>query len=115
VARPLADFLVGRSIPDPQLQGIYRIVEKDAAIEQVVSLRAVYIGPEEVVVIAKARPAPRMSIEELSQAMDDLDRRIRKAMPFVADVFIGGFVEIETIGATVSTANAYCGMEPVTP
>ena len=88
VARPLADFLVGRSIPDPQLQNLYRIVEKDAAIAQVVSLRAVYTGPEEVVVMAKARPAPRMSIEQLSQAMDDLDRRIRKAMPFVADVFI---------------------------
>lgn len=88
VARPLADFLVGRSIPDPQLQSLNRMVEEDAAIEQVVSLRAVYTGPEEVIVMAKARPAARMSIEQLSQAMDDLDHRIRKAMPFVADVFI---------------------------
>jgi hypothetical protein len=29
-----------------------------------------------------------MNIEQLGRAMDNLDRKIRAAMPFVADVFI---------------------------
>ena len=29
-----------------------------------------------------------MNIEQLTRAMDDLDRRIRLALPFVADIFI---------------------------
>ena len=63
-------------------------MEGDPAIEEVLVLQAMYSGPEEVVVLAKARPSPRLNIEELGRAMDELDRKIRKALPFVADVFI---------------------------
>jgi cation diffusion facilitator family transporter len=88
VARPLADFLIGRSIPEPLLEKLNAILEGDSAIEQVLSLRAVYTGPEEVIVAAKVHPSASLNAGRLSQAMDDLDRRIRLALPFVADVFI---------------------------
>ena len=88
VARPLADFLVGRSIPAPLFEKLSAIVRGDSAIEQVLSLRAIYTGPEEVVVVAKVHPSPSLNIEQLTRAMDDLDRRIRLALPLVADVFI---------------------------
>jgi cation diffusion facilitator family transporter len=88
VARPLADFLIGRSIPAPLLEKLNAILEEDAAIEQVLSLRAVYTGPEEVIVAAKVHPSASLGAERLSRAMDDLDRRIRLALPFVADIFI---------------------------
>ena len=60
----------------------------DKAIDQVLSLRAIYTGPEEVIVAAKVHPKANMNIEQLTRAMDDLDRRIRLALPLVADVFI---------------------------
>ena len=88
LARPFADFLVGRSIPAPQFEALQAIIKKDAAIEQVLSLRAMYAGPEEVIVLAKVHPSEGMNIEQLSRAMDDLDHRIRRELPFVADVFI---------------------------
>jgi len=88
LARPFAEFLVGRSIPPAQLEKLHAIFEQDAAIEEVLSLHAVYAGPEEVIVVAKARPSPGRNIEQLSRAMDDLDHRIRRALPFVADVYI---------------------------
>jgi cation diffusion facilitator family transporter len=88
LARPLVDFLVGRSLPAPLLERLHAIVDEDAAIERVVSLRAMYSGPEEVIVVAKVRPAPGMNIEQLAHAMDTLDQKIRKAVPVVADVFI---------------------------
>ncbi len=88
LARPFADFLVGRSIAAPQLERLRAIVEEDPAIEEVLVLQALYSGPEEVVVLAKARPSPRLGIEELGRAMDELDRKIRQALPFVADVFV---------------------------
>ena len=88
LARPFADFLVGRSIPAPQLERLQGIFKNDAAIEEVLSLRAVYAGPEEVIVVAKVHPSPHRNIEQLSRAMDDLDHRIRNELPFVADVFI---------------------------
>jgi cation diffusion facilitator family transporter len=88
LARPLADFLVGRSLPQPLFERLAAIFREDAAIKQVLLLRAVYTGPEEVVVAAKIRPSPTLKIEQLTRAMDDLDRRIRLALPLVADVFI---------------------------
>ena len=41
-----------------------------------------------MVVLAKARPSPSLDIGELSRAMDELDHRIRRELPFVAEVFI---------------------------
>ena len=88
LARPFADFLVGRSIAAPQLERLRAVVEGDPAIEELLVLQALYSGPEEVVVLAKARPSPKLDIEQLGRAMDELDRKIRQALPFVADVFV---------------------------
>ena len=88
LAWPLADFLVGRSLPAPLFEKLTEMVKKDPAIEQVISLRATYSGPEEVIVAGKVRPASHLSIGQLTRAMDDLDRKIRDALPIVADVFI---------------------------
>lgn len=88
LARPFADFLIGRSLPGSQFEKLQAIFEKDEAIDQILSLRAIYTGPEEVVVMAKVHPSADMNIEQLGRAMDNLDRKIRAAMPFVADVFI---------------------------
>jgi cation diffusion facilitator family transporter len=89
LARPLADFLVGRSLPASLFEKLYAIIHEDPAIEQVLWLRATYSGPEEVIVVGKVRPSPKLDIEQFSRAIDDLDRRVRFALPIVADVFIG--------------------------
>ena len=88
LARSLADFLVGRSLSAPLFEKLYAIVKDDAAIDQVLSLRAIYTGPEEVIVVAKVHPAQSLNIEQLARAMDDLDHRIRRELPLVADVFV---------------------------
>src|SRR5262249_4676624 len=103
LARPFADFLVGRSIPPTMFEELRKIVEGDKAIEELLVLRAIYAAPEEVVVFAKARPAPGLEIGELTRAMDALDHRIRKELPFVADVFID--VTAYGLGSVSETSN----------
>lgn len=88
LGRPLAEFLIGKSLPPQLLAEIRDVLSADGAIEEVVSLQAVYTGPEEVIVAAKVRPSPRLSGEELIRAIDDLDRALRDASPFVADVYL---------------------------
>jgi cation diffusion facilitator family transporter len=88
LARPLADFLVGRSLPLDQVQQLRDILSASLCVEEVVSIQAVYTGPEEVIVAAKVHPAKGTSIEDLAKAMDELDHQLRAASPFVADVFI---------------------------
>jgi cation diffusion facilitator family transporter len=83
---PLADFLVGKSLPPELLEQIRRVIASEKTIAEVLSVQAVYTGPEEVVVAAKVRPSSGLSTEELGRAMDDLDHALREASPFVADV-----------------------------
>ena len=88
LARPLADLLVGRSLPAEQVEKLQAIIAESPAVEELLSLRAVYIGPEEAVVAAKVHPVGKLEIEALTKAMDDLDQALRAASPFVADVYI---------------------------
>ena len=88
LARPFADFLVGRSVPPLLFEQLQAIVQEDEAVERILSLRAVYSGPEEVIVAAKIHPSANITIEKLARAMDDLDHKIRLALPVVADVYI---------------------------
>lgn len=88
LARPFADFLVGRSVPAPLFEQLQAIVQQDEAVERILSLRAIYSGSEEVIVAAKIHPSAHMNIEKLARAMEDLDHKIRVALPFVADVYI---------------------------
>ena len=88
VARPLADFLIGRSLPRQQVDELHALVSQNPAIKEVLTLRAVYTGPEEVMIFAKVNPSPALNIDQLSRAMDDLDHKIRADFPLVADVYI---------------------------
>jgi cation diffusion facilitator family transporter len=88
LARPLADFLVGRSLPRDQVEELHAILAESPAIDEVVSLQVVYVGPEEVIVGAKVHPSSNLTVDELAQAMDDVDHALRAASPFVADVFL---------------------------
>ena len=88
LALPFAEFLVGRSIAPTLLEKLRGVFEGDPAIEELLVLQATYSGPEEVLVLAKARPSQGLAIKELALAMDELDRKLRRALPIVADVFI---------------------------
>jgi hypothetical protein len=57
-------------------------------VEEVLVMQAVYTGPEEVIVVAKVRPAESQTAAALAQAMDELDAGLRAALPEVAEVFI---------------------------
>ena len=101
VARPLMDLLVGRSIAAPQLEVLRGILEQEPAIEEVLSFRATYLGPEEVIVAVKVHPAGNLSADAFARAMDELDHRIRRALPFVADVYVDATVTVQGAGRTV--------------
>jgi divalent metal cation (Fe/Co/Zn/Cd) transporter len=88
LARPLLDFLVGRSLPPEQLKQAYAILTAAPAVEEVLTLQAVYTGPEEAIIAARIHPRAGLSIEQLTQAMDDLDIALRAALPEVADVYL---------------------------
>jgi cation diffusion facilitator family transporter len=88
LARLLGDFLVGRSLAEADMRRLSDILAASPAVEQILQLRAVYIGPEDAVVAAKVHPAPHLTTAQLSEAMDQIDAAMRAAIPEVADVYL---------------------------
>jgi hypothetical protein len=88
LARPLADLLIGRSIVPARLANAQAIVAASPAVEDVVSLYAVFAGPQEAIVAAKVHPAPKQRADDLARSLDELDRRLRTEMDEVGEVFI---------------------------
>jgi cation diffusion facilitator family transporter len=88
LARPLADLLIGRSLPPARLARVYAILAQSPSIDEILSVQAVYGAPQEVVVAAKVHPAPGRTADELASALDDIDHALRKELPEVAEVFI---------------------------
>ena len=88
LGRLLADFLVGRTLPQPLLERLHDVLATSPGIEEVLLVRAVYVGPEEVIVTAKVHPASDLTVDQLAQAMDQVDTAMRAAVPLVADVYL---------------------------
>jgi cation diffusion facilitator family transporter len=88
LARPLADLLIGRSIPPARLAKAEAIVAASRAIDSVVSLYATYAGPQEAIVAAKVHPTPKQSATDLARSLDEIDRRLRTELAEVGEVFI---------------------------
>ncbi|MGZ4777677.1 MAG: cation diffusion facilitator family transporter [Thermoanaerobaculia bacterium] len=57
LARPLAEYLVGRSLPPDQLEKLRSIIDASPAIDEILHLQAVFTGPEEVIVAANVHPS----------------------------------------------------------
>jgi cation diffusion facilitator family transporter len=88
LARPLAELLIGQSIPPARLEAAFRTVAASPSVEAVLSIYAVHVAPQEAIIAAKVHPRPGQTGEELALGMDDLDRALREALPEVAEVFI---------------------------
>jgi cation diffusion facilitator family transporter len=88
LAQPMAELLIGRSIPPDRLATAHAILEAAPGIAAVRSLYVVYAAPHEAVLAAKARPAGGQSADQLARRLDDLDQRLRAELPEIGEVFI---------------------------
>jgi cation diffusion facilitator family transporter len=88
LARPLADLLIGQSIPPSRLEKAHAILAQSPAIDDVLHVYAVHAAPQEVILTAKVHPVPGQSSEELAEHLDEIDLRLRRELPEIAEVFI---------------------------
>jgi divalent metal cation (Fe/Co/Zn/Cd) transporter len=50
-------------------------------VQRVIHIRTQYLGPEELLVAAKIALAPGLSLDEVAQAIDDAELRVRNKVP----------------------------------
>ncbi len=88
LARPLADLLVGKSLSPARLERAYAILSEAPGVDEVLTIYAVHIGAEEAILAAKVHTSPGLSGADVARLLDDLDRRVRDALPEIGEVFI---------------------------
>ena len=82
------DALVGQALPEQTQEEIRRVIDESPGIDSVVELLTMRMSPEEVLVAARVDLDDQASVDELEQAADEVERRLRDAHPEVRHVFL---------------------------
>jgi cation diffusion facilitator family transporter len=81
-------LLVGSAALPEERDAIERVIEASDAVDEVIELLTLVIGPNAVLVAARVDLADGVEAEALEQAMTELDRALREAVPDVTEVFL---------------------------
>ncbi|MCE7006069.1 cation diffusion facilitator family transporter [Kibdelosporangium philippinense] len=83
----MKSLLIGEGATPRELD---TIVDEIAAgrIERVIHIKTQYMGPEELLVAAKVALTPGLSVEEVAQAIDDAEQRIRNKVPSARLIYL---------------------------
>jgi cation diffusion facilitator family transporter len=80
--------LIGEALAEETQAEIRRIIDESPGIDSVVELLTMRMSPEQVLVAARVDLDDDASVDELEQAADDIETRLREAIPEVRHVFL---------------------------
>ncbi len=80
--------LIGEALAPSVQDEIRRIIHESPGIDSVVELLTMRLSPEDVLVAARVDLDDDASVDELEQAADEVERRLREAHPEVRHVFL---------------------------
>ena len=83
----MKSLLIGEGARPPV---IARIVDglEGGAVQRVIHLRTLYLGPEELLVAAKIALTPGLPMEDVARAIDDAEARVRAAVPEARIIYL---------------------------
>jgi divalent metal cation (Fe/Co/Zn/Cd) transporter len=87
LAIEMKSLLIGEAAAPADEQAIADAIEADPQVERLIHLRTQHLGPEELLVAAKVE-LDTASLPRLGAAIDDLERRIRGAVPAAQVIYI---------------------------
>ncbi|WP_062201031.1 cation diffusion facilitator family transporter [Demequina salsinemoris] len=87
LARETREMLLGESATPEDLVRI-RDGLAEAGYTDIIHLRTMHLGPDDVLVTAKVGVAPGLSLEDVATRTDDAERRIREKVPAARLIFI---------------------------
>lgn len=88
LARITHALLIGISA-DPEEQGqALQIAESAAGVEKVTQILTFHVGPDVVILALKVAFSPSLTVRAVEESIDDMERRIREALPTMRKIFI---------------------------
>jgi cation diffusion facilitator family transporter len=87
LARETGALLVGESMRPEQLKRLCEIFEKDPNIASVLKLQTMQLGPDEVLLTAAVQFNRGMRIDEVEQAIEQLECRVQLQFPGIRHIY----------------------------
>jgi cation diffusion facilitator family transporter len=83
----MKSLLIGEGATDKELE---TIIDELAAgkVERVIHIRTQYLGPDELLVAAKVALSPGLEMDEIAQAIDDAEIRVRAKVPAARLIYL---------------------------
>ena len=88
LARKSVNLLVGASLDQGQLDELHAILAADPAVERVGHLLTMQLGPDSVLLTAKLRFQRDLSLDQVEQAIERLERAIKIPCPSIMHLYL---------------------------
>lgn len=83
----MKSLLIGEGATDAELATICDQLEA-GRVERVIHIRTQYLGPDEMLVAAKIALSPGLATEDIAQAIDDAELRVRSKVPAARLIYL---------------------------
>lgn len=84
----MKSLLIGESAPKKDVEAMWAAIEIEPEVIRVIHLRAEHIGPEELLVGAKVEFLHELTVVEVAQIIDRVERNIRANVPWARVIFL---------------------------
>ena len=81
-------LLVGEGASDQDVAAIEKAVMSGDDVERIIHMKTLYLGPDELMVAAKLAFSGEHRLADVAVAIDDVERRIREAVPAARVIYI---------------------------
>lgn len=81
LAVEMKSLLMGEAASEDQRERIRDILHEDGEIRDVVYLRTMHLGPEDLLIETKVEMDPDLTVREVALTIDRIEQRIREAVP----------------------------------
>ncbi len=88
LARDTRSLLIGEGITEEARARVLEVAQQAPAVLEVRQLLSLHLGPDAVLLALKVRFSPELGLRELEQAINDLEERIRSALPEMKKIFV---------------------------
>lgn len=88
LARKTKDLLIGQSVPAAQRERMLQITRESPGVKDVVHLRTMHLGPEEVLVGMKIVVDEAMKALDATKFIDVIEARLRAEIPILKRIYI---------------------------
>jgi cation diffusion facilitator family transporter len=88
LAKDTRSLLIGEGITEEMRQRVLEITGQSPSVLEVRQLLSLHLGPDAVLLALKVRFKPELDLKGLEQAINELEQRIRAALPQMKKIFV---------------------------